>query len=118
MFKKATPPPVVVDPNDISPVTAADFTARGWLYFGRQDYSKAAADLQQALTQNANDPDTLYALGMTLAATNQQKEAIEVFERALASLTTLEDAVRIRMLTRLIKGHISRIKTGDWHLTR
>ncbi len=117
MFKKPTTQQVELDPTSMSPQTPSEFAARGWLFFGRQEYAKAVADYRQALDSNDNDPDTLYALGMALAASSQPQEAIGAFERALASLASLDDAVRVRMLTRLIKGHISRIKTGDWHLT-
>ena len=96
----------------------AEFAARGWHFYGRQEYTKAIDDYHQSLSQKGNDPDTLYALGLALAASGQPQEAVTVFEQALASLANMEDKVRVRMLTRLIKGHISRVKTGDWHLTR
>ena len=55
---------------------------------------------------------------MALAAPSNPQDAVKVSEQALQHLDSIEDAVRVRMLTRLIKGHINRIKTGDWHLTK
>ena len=118
MFKKPSTQPVAVDPVQLTPQTPAEFVARGWLHFGRGDYDHAAADYREALKQKENDPETLYALGMALAASSNPMDAVPVFEQALQNLDSIQDAVRVRMLTRLIKGHISRVKTGDWHLTR
>jgi tetratricopeptide (TPR) repeat protein len=118
MIKKKPKSVVVVDPTSITPQTPAEFTTRGWYYYSHQDFNNAAADFRAALLQKPDDPDTLYALGLTLSSSSQPQDAIEVFEKALKSLETLEDKVRVRMLTRLIKGHISRVTTGDWHLTK
>jgi len=118
MLKKPSTQPVAVDPGQLTPQTPAEFVARGWLYLGRGDYDKAAADYREALKKNENDPETLYALGMALSASSNPQDSVRVFEQALENLGSIEDAVRVRMLTRLIKGHISRVKTGDWHLTK
>ncbi|HMN60697.1 MAG TPA: tetratricopeptide repeat protein [Anaerolinea sp.] len=118
MFKKPSTQPVALEPGQLTPQTPAEFVARGWLYYGRGDNGQAAADYREALKQNENDPETLYALGMALAASSNPQDAVQVFEQALQHLDSIEDAVRVRMLTRLIKGHINRIKTGDWHLTK
>lgn len=101
------------------PETAEDFVKSGWSHYSKKEYYRAEADFQKALELSPNHIDTLYALAMTFQTSGRQQEAIHTFERVLKELPQLEEAdkVRAHMLGRLAKGHINRIKTGDWNLT-
>jgi uncharacterized protein HemY len=107
-----------LSPESLNPQSAQDFTSRGWLYYGQQDYSKAQGDFRRALDMKPDDADTLYALGLSLAAGGDPVEAERVFEKTLLVLDAVSDHVRASMLRRLVNGHINRIRTGDWNLER
>ncbi len=115
MAKKTSTRTVVPDPSAMSAGTSDELLARAWLYYGRQDYGKSEADLRKALDLDPGNLEILYALGLTLSASGRSQEALPVFEQAVEALTD-QSTVRANMLRKLIKGHISRIKTGDWHI--
>ena len=102
--------------ESLNPQSAQDFTSRGWLYYTRQEYKQAQTDFRRALELKPEDPDILYALGMSLAAGGDLVEAQQVFEKTLTALDAISDRVRAHMLHRLASGHINRIRTGDWNL--
>jgi tetratricopeptide (TPR) repeat protein len=53
----------------------------GLVYFRRQDYQKAAAELQQATQGNPNpDPTDFFALGAALQNTQQYSQAADAFD--------------------------------------
>ena len=107
-----------IDPESLNPQSAQDFTSRGWLYYGQQEYAKSQADFLRSLEMRPEDADTLYALGMSLAAGGDPVEAERIFEKTLLALDSIPDRVRASMLRRLANGHINRIRTGDWNLER
>jgi tetratricopeptide (TPR) repeat protein len=101
-----------------SPQTAEEYYIRGWLHYTRKEYYRAEADLQKALELAPDHAEAMYALGMALSASGRQQEAIRVFEKTITMMEPLkaENRVRAHMVSRLARGHINRIKTGDWHL--
>jgi tetratricopeptide (TPR) repeat protein len=105
-------------PAPIDPKTADEFTQRGWDHYTKKEFFRAENDFFKALELSPQNPDILYALGMTLQASGRSQDAIAQFEKLIILLQepAEEDQVRARMLVRLARGHINRIKTGDWHL--
>ncbi|MEJ5313188.1 MULTISPECIES: tetratricopeptide repeat protein [Anaerolinea] len=110
--------PVTPTPESMNPTTPAEFLKRGWLYYARGDYKAAEEDFRRALESNADDPEALYALGLNLLAAGRAQDAVSVFEKAFQTAGKIEDHVRASMIQRLIKGHINRIRTGNWNLDR
>lgn len=115
---KAASQPVALNPDTLTPATPAEFLTRGWLYYARGNYKAAEEDFRKALETNANDPEALYALGLNLLAAGRSQEAVEIFEKASNAAGAIDDHVRASMIQRLIKGHINRIRTGNWNLDR
>jgi tetratricopeptide (TPR) repeat protein len=115
MAKQPEPKPInqiLVD----NPQTAEDFYQRGWQYYSREEHSNAIADYKRALQMKPGHADILYALGLSLQASEQNEEAIQVFQQTLTSLDNLEDKTRASMLSRMARGHINRIRTGNWNI--
>jgi tetratricopeptide (TPR) repeat protein len=108
----------VIDPTNFNAITPQEYLHRGWLFYSRQNYAKSEDDFRRAVALNPDDPDTLYALGMLLSASGRSQEAVAAFENALKSIDKVSNHNRATMLRRLLNAHISRIKTGDWHLLR
>ncbi len=103
-----------------NPQTFDEFMESGWEHYSKEDYPRAEADYQQALTQKPDNADTLYALGMAQQAGGKLQEAVKTFEKVIQLLQNgePEDKVRAHMLVRLAQGHINRMLTGDWGLSR
>lgn len=114
--KKPGEKPVAVDPSSITAHTTQEYANRGWLFYTQKNYPKAVDDFMAAKKQSPDNPDVLYALGLALAAGGQSQAALVAFEDCLSVLESIEDLSRKMMLRKLTKGHINRIKTGDWSL--
>jgi tetratricopeptide (TPR) repeat protein len=101
-----------------NPTNAAEFAERGWSHYSKKEFFRAEADFRKSLEISPNQPDYLYALGMTLQASGRPQDAVQSFERVIQLIDnpSEENRVRFYMLTRLAKGHINRIKTGEWRL--
>jgi tetratricopeptide (TPR) repeat protein len=102
----------------IDPQSAADYTQRGWDHYTKKEYFRAESDFLKALELSPDHYDAQYALALTHQASGRAPEAIAGFEKIIALLKDVDeqDHVRALMLTRLARGHINRIKTGQWHL--
>jgi tetratricopeptide (TPR) repeat protein len=105
-------------PPASDPITADDFAARGWTHYSKKECFRAEADFRKALEITPDQPDHLYGLALSLQASGRPVEAVQAFENLLQILEKPSefDRVRYLMTTRLVKGHINRIKTGDWKL--
>ena len=102
-----------------NPQTAEEFAERGWSNYSRKSFEQAEMDFRRSLDLNPDNPDAMYALGLNLAAAGKSQEAISTFEDVIEYLNnriTDETRVRYYMLIRLSRGHINRIKTGEWRL--
>lgn len=110
---KVATPVSVTDPKN-----ADDYLSRGWGHYSKKEYFRAESDFRKALEYTPDNPDYLYSLALTLQASGRSVDAIQAFEKTIQNLSqvTEEERVRSLMLTRLAKGHINRIKTGDWKL--
>ncbi|HZU87460.1 MAG TPA: tetratricopeptide repeat protein [Anaerolineaceae bacterium] len=116
--KSLIPVNVVPDPASVNPQTPDEFCKRGWLYFGRSEFSRAEADFVTALEKEPDNPEYLYALGLTHKASGSLDKALEKFEHIMGVLNTIKDPVRVQVLHRMVLGHINQIKTGDWNLEK
>jgi Flp pilus assembly protein TadD len=65
-----------------TPVSAFDSTQSGSVAFGNGDVAGARAKFEQALEKNADDPEALNDLGLTLERSGQLDDAIARFSRA------------------------------------
>jgi tetratricopeptide (TPR) repeat protein len=106
------------NPSSINPQTPDEFCKRGWLYYGRGEFSRAEADFVTSLEKEPDNPEYLYALGLTLKAAGSLDKALQKFEYALSLLNTLKDPVRAQVMHRLLLGHVNQLKTGDWNLEK
>jgi tetratricopeptide (TPR) repeat protein len=113
---KQKEPKAIDQPMVENPQTGEDFYQRGWQYYSREEHNLAIGDFNKALFFTPDHPDILYALGLTLQAAEQNEEAIKAFQRTLSSLENLEDKTRASMLSRMARGHINRIRTGEWDI--
>jgi len=110
-----TPPPQGVD----NPQTAEEFAENGWFLYSRKLFDQSETSFRRSLDLDPDNPDVMYALGMCLDAANKPQEAVSAFQDVIEYLTSHQNddtQVRNNMLVRLSRGHISRIKTGEWHL--
>jgi len=55
----------------------------GLIYFQRQDYKKARAELERAILLNPDYANALYFLGLTYDELGEKELAIKVFEKVL-----------------------------------
>ncbi len=108
----------VPDPEKINPKDNAELIQRGWLFFGQKNYSKALNDFSAALNHEPDNPDLLFALGLTYKSMGAVQNAVETFEKVLLHLDQYADAVEARMLLRMVHGHINQLKNGDWNLEK
>ena len=106
------------DPEKMQVSTQADFAERGWLYLSHKNYDRSVADFRQVVATDPGDMDSWYGLGLALKASGSKEQALEAFERVLALISKVEDHQRASVLSRLAKGHINQIKTGDWNLAK
>jgi tetratricopeptide (TPR) repeat protein len=104
--------------SDSTNQSVEEYFRSGWSHYSKKEYYRAEADFQKALAAAPGNVDVLYGLGMALQASGRQPEAISTFESViqLLSMPAPEDKVRAFMLARLARGHVNRIKTGDWKL--
>lgn len=113
--------PNTSDPNmPVSSQTAEQLFESGWVHYSKKEYFRAEADFRKSLEITPGNADAMYALGMAVSASGRHEDAVDIFEKAIELLQQVkeEDWVRANMLTRLARGHINRIKTGDWHLEK
>lgn len=98
--------------------TAEDFFQSGWRHYSSKEFFRAEADFQKAIELSPDYLDSFYGLGMTYQASNRQPEAIKAFEKVINMLAGNAEVenVRAHMLSRLARGHINLMKTGDWNL--
>lgn len=110
--KTASPAPIT------DPKTAEDFLSRGWNHYSKKEFFRAESDFRQALELSPDNVENLYGLALSLQASGRSVDAVQTFEQTILILEQAPDTERVRanMLARLSRGHINRIKTGDWNL--
>lgn len=112
--QKQSQPQITIE----NPTSAVEFVQRGWDHYSKKEFFRAEADFRKALELSPGQPDYQYALAMSLQASGRSPESIKAFEESIQMMNnpTEEDHVRFLMMTRLAKGHISRMKTGQWKI--
>jgi tetratricopeptide (TPR) repeat protein len=118
MAKPKTVEIPVPDPTTVKVESNADYLERGWLYYSKKDYSLAIDDFEHVLTTEPENIDALYGLGLTQKASGANPKALDTFEQVLRLLPSLQEPQRKSVLTRLTKGHINQIKSGNWNLEK
>lgn len=108
----------IADPTTMRVDTPADYAKRGWLYFSRQNFDLASQDFRHILNLDANDIDAWYGLGLAQKSAKNTAKALEAFEKVLSLIVIIDDPQRASILSRLAKGQINQIKTGDWNLEK
>ena len=99
-----------------NPNSAEALCNLGWGYYGVRQYDESIKTFRQALTLDRNTIDAHYGLGLALKESGAGQEAIPEFE-AVEKLAPQDlNVVRGTMLSRLARGHINRISSGDWSL--
>ncbi len=99
-----------------NPTSAEAYSNLGWGYYGQKKYDDAAKAFRQSLTLDRNLTDAHYGLGLTLKESGATQDAVPEFETVVKLAPEDANAVRGQMLARLARGHINRIKSGDWGL--
>jgi tetratricopeptide (TPR) repeat protein len=107
-----------LEPETMKVEAPADYAERGWLYFSRKKFDLAIEDFRHVTESDANAIDSWYGLGLTLKANGSPEQAVTAFDHILAALNQIEDRQRASVLSRLVKGHLNQIKTGDWNLEK
>ena len=100
----------------VNPNSAEAHSNLGWGYYGQHQYDEATKAFRQALTLDGNLLDAHYGLALTLKEAGAGPEAVAEFETVVKLAPQDSNAVRGQMLTRLAKGHINRITSGNWNL--
>ena len=107
-----------LDPSLMGAETPAEYAKRGWAYFSTKKFDLSAEDFRKALSSDAGDVDSWYGLGLALKGSGTTSKALEAFEKILESIGSIEDRQRASVLSRLVKGQINMMKTGDWNLEK
>jgi tetratricopeptide (TPR) repeat protein len=106
------------NPDKLMPHAPSDSARRGWNYYSTKDYSSAEDSFRQALQENPDDIDSLYALGMTLRYAGRSDAAVDVFRKVMDRSAEIQSGSRSRIVRRLALGHINQIEMGDWNLEK
>ncbi|NLG97884.1 MAG: tetratricopeptide repeat protein [Chloroflexi bacterium] len=101
------------------PKTSSEFIRQGWSHYSNKEYYRAEDSFRKALDLTPDDPDTLYALAMTLFSSGRKQESIPVYRKVIEVLNRdpdQEKGNRETMLIRMAYGHINFIETGQWRM--
>jgi tetratricopeptide (TPR) repeat protein len=99
-----------------NPNSAEAYSNLGWGYYGQRKFDEAITAFRQALALDRNYTDGHYGLGLTLKESGAGKEAVLAFEAVLKLAPQDANNIRGQMVSRLARGHINRINSGDWGL--
>lgn len=97
----------------------ADRQARvslGWELYALKRNAEAVEAFEAAEKLDSSDPEASYGLGLALRRAGKLEEAQTAFQAVIDFAAKIEAPARATMFTRLAKGQISMIETGDWHL--
>jgi tetratricopeptide (TPR) repeat protein len=107
--------------NPVTPSTPGavdEYEKRGWAHYTKKEFYRAEEEFRKALEVDPGSTDVRYAMGMAMQASGRMDEAVKTFEQVIHELQASGDTdpVRAKMVMRLAKGHINRIRTGEWNL--
>jgi tetratricopeptide (TPR) repeat protein len=100
------------DLKNMNPTTAEEYYRRGWVYLELDEYPKAEEDFRSALSQDADNPEILYALGLVLKSQKKADEAVAAFERVLANIERITTPNRAAMMKYMIEMQLNQIRSG------
>ncbi len=109
---------VAPDPENMKVDTQADYAERGWLYLSHKKFEQSINDFRHVVGTDSSELDSWYGLGLALKAAGSKDKALDAFEHVLSLINKVEDRQRASVLSRLAKGHINHINTGDWNLAK
>jgi tetratricopeptide (TPR) repeat protein len=101
-----------------NPQSADAHSSLGWALYGKGQLAEALKSMKDALALDGNHIEARYGLGLIHKAMGSKMEAIAEFQQAATLASKIEDRDRKQMLSRLIRGHINLINSGDWNLGR
>jgi len=108
----------VPEPETMSPQTNEEYLERGWLYFSKQKYELAEADIQLVLQSDPHNVDALYVLGLTLKAAGKSQQAMDAFTKIDEMISYVDDHQRAIIISRLAHGQVNQIRSGNWDLEK
>lgn len=97
----------------------ADRQARvslGWELYALKRDEEAVEVFEAAEEMDSTDPEASYGLGLALRRVDKLDEARKAFQAVIDYAAKIESPARATMFTRLAKGQISYMESGDWHL--
>ncbi len=100
----------------MNPQTPDEFMRRGWIYYSLNEYDKAESDFRKALEGDADNPNILYPLGLTLNALERKEDALSVFNQALEEVEKMDNIGKAYMLRHLIETHLAHLEPGTTHM--
>jgi tetratricopeptide (TPR) repeat protein len=109
---------VAPDPEGIKASSQAEYAERGWLFLSHKKFDRAIEDFRHVVGTDSSDLDSWFGLGLSLKAAGDREQALDAFEHVLELVSKVEDKQSASVLSRLAKGHINQIKTGDWNLAK
>lgn len=118
MAKPKTEQSINLDPAAVKVESIMDYSSRGWLYYSSGQFENAVDDFRHVLEVEKDDIDAWYGLGLSLKAAGDTIGAVDAFTSVLGLIGSVNDKQRVNVLTRLVKGQINQIKTGDWNLEK
>lgn len=86
----------------------------GWALYADERYQEAVDVLESAAKLDAQDPETLYPLGLANRQAGNQPQAIEAFQATIDHLERIESKTRANMLGRLARGNLNFLNEGRW----
>ena len=98
---------------EANPSSVEAQTNLGWGLYGNGQYEKAIKQFEKAIGLNSNFIDAYYGLGLTAKKSGQTKQAREAFEKAASLVTTLDDRVRMQMLSRIIQTQLNSLRSPN-----
>jgi tetratricopeptide (TPR) repeat protein len=107
-----------LEPEKLNPQSASEFLARAWLYYSRGKFDLAVQDFTRATEAASDNPETWYGLGLAHKSSGATSKAVEAFQNALNLIGGIQEHKRASIFSRLVKGQINQLKTGDWNLEK
>ena len=99
-----------------NPNSAEAYSNLGWGYYGLRKFDDAIEAFRQALSLDRNYTDAHYGLGLTYKEAGKGQDAVPEFEAVVKLAPQDTNNIRGQMLSRLARGHINRINSGNWGL--
>jgi len=100
-----------------NPNSAEAYSNLGWGYYGQRNFDKSIEAFRQALALDRNYTDAHYGLGLALKESGAGPQAVAEFEAVVKLAPQDTNNIRGQMVSRLARGHINLINSGNCGLT-